>query len=473
MDWVIEELSKLSLGDKRLNKRAKKILSQLSRNPTDSIPVACSGAAETKAAYRFFDNDQVTSEKIQEAHFEATLSRMKEHPTVLIPQDTTVLNFTTQHERKDSGPTTMDSSRGIFLHTAIAVTPDKVCLGVLSGKQWHRDELSKLTRSERTKRNYSLPIEDKESYRWLENYNKANEYAQKLPDTTIVSIADREGDIYNIYEEAQNIFSNKEAKAHYLIRAKTDRKICTSEGKKTAHKIKSTLKNEKSLGQLTLEVSETKKRKARMVDLTVYSKKIHIDLPDKWKKEKDYKPVEITAILCTELNPPAAAEAIEWLLITDLLVASFEEAYEKIQWYTCRWQIEIFFKVLKSGCTIEKLQLTEKNFSACLSFYMIIAWRILHVVIMGRHCPKMSCECVFSKEEWQTTYVVVHRKRPPEIPPTLNEMIRMVASLGGYINKKSNPEPGVKTMWIGLRNMQEHLKAKEAFEAVYGSTCGE
>jgi len=472
MDWIIEELAMLSLGDKRLNKRAHKLLSQLSRNPTDSIPAPCSGAGETKAAYRFLDNDQVSSEKIQQAHLEATLARMSNHLIVLIPQDTTVLNFSTQYNRQDAGPTTKGSTHGIYLHSAIAVTPDKVCLGHLSAKQWYRNELQNLTRTEKNKKNYLTPIESKESYRWLENYRNANEYAKKLPCSTIVSIADRKGDIYNIYKEAQEIFSDEEAKAHYLIRAKTNRKICTAEGVLTEHRIKSILKTEKPLGQLTLELSETKKRKSRITHLTIYSKKIHIDLPNKHKKWKDYKPVEVTAILCTELNPPEGAEAIEWLLLTDLLVQSFEDAYEKIQWYTCRWQIEIFFKVLKSGCTIEKLQLTEKNFSAALSFYMIIAWRILFVVAMGRYCPEISCECVFSKEEWQTTYVIVYRKKPSEIPPTLNEMTRMVASLGGYINKKSNLEPGVKTMWIGLRNMQEHLKAKEALEAVYGPICG-
>ena len=206
--------------------------------------------------------------------------------------------------------------------------------------------------------------------------------------------------------------------------------------------------------------------------MAIYTKAVHIALPDKQKKDKSYKPIKITAILCTENNPPAGAEAIEWLLITDLPVLTFEDACEKIQWYTCRWQIEIFFKVLKSGCVIEKLQLTDKNFSTCLSFYMIIAWRILYIVACGRHCPDMSCECVFSKEEWQTTYIMVYRKKPPQAPPTLNEMTRMVASLGGYLNRKSDPEPGVKTMWIGLRNMQEHLKAKNAFEAVYGPACG-
>lgn len=472
MDWIPEEFSMLSFGDKRLKKRAEKVLAHLSHNPTDSIPTACRGSGETKAAYRFFDNDRVTPEKIYKTHFEASLARMQEHPVILIPQDTTVLNFSTQYDRKDAGPTTKNSTKGINLHCAIAVTPEKVCLGAISSKQWHREELQKLTKKERKKKNYETPIEEKESYRWLENYKKANEYATELPNTLIVSIADREGDIYDIYKEANGIFSDREPKARYLIRAKTDRKVCDEKGEKNNEKIKSTLRSEKPLGQIIINVSETKKRKARVAHMTVSSKEIYIALPDKQKKDKDYEPVKITAILCTENHPSTGTEAIEWLLITDLPIVTFEDACEKIQWYTCRWQIEIFFKILKSGCTIEKLQLTDKNFSACLSFYMIIAWRILYVTVMGRQCPDISCECVFSKEEWHTTYVVVYRKKPPEIPPTLNEMTRLVASLGGYLNRNSDPEPGVKTMWIGLRNMQEHLKAKEAFEAVYGSTCG-
>jgi hypothetical protein len=472
MSWITEELSGLSLGDKRLDDRAYKILSQLSRNPTDSIPVACSGAGEMKAAYRFFDNDHVSAEKIQEAHREATLMRMEQHEVVLIPQDTTVLNFSKQYTRRDAGPTTKGSTHGIYLHSAIAITPEKVCLGHLSSKQWHREELQNLTKRQRTKKNLKTPIEDKESYRWLENYHKANEYAKRLPQTTIVSIADREGDIYDIYEEAQEVFSKGEAKAHYLIRARTDRRTCTEEGRLTAYKVKSVLQNEKPLGAFTLKISGTKKRKARLAKLTIYSQRIYISLPDKKKKKEAHKAIQITAILCVELKPPKNIEAIEWLLITDLSAITFEEAYEKIQWYTCRWQIELFFKVLKSGCMIEKLQLTEKNFSACLNFYMIIAWRILYIVAIGRYCPEISCECVFSAEEWQTTYIISYRRKPPKVPPRLNEMIKMVASLGGHINKKSSPEPGAKTMWIGLRNMQEHLKAREALMAVYGITCG-
>lgn len=271
MDWVAEELANLSFGDKRLNKRAGKILKLLSQNPTDSIPTACRGAAETKAAYRFFDNEQVKPSKIQEIHCDMTLERMSHHPVVLIPQDTTVLSFSGQPMRSDAGPTTKNSTHGMHLHCAVAMTPEKVCLGVVSSKQWHREELQKLTRKERTRKDYAIPIEEKESYRWLENYKKANEYAQKLPTTQIVSMADREGDIYEIYEEAMQAVSKSEVKAHFIIRAKHDRRLCTEEGKRRADKIKATLKNEKSLGEITLKVSETKKRKARTAHLNVYS----------------------------------------------------------------------------------------------------------------------------------------------------------------------------------------------------------
>jgi len=472
MDWVIEELANLSLGDKRLNKRAEKLVAKLSRNASQSLPSACGGWSETKAAYRFFDNERVESEKIDESHLKATLLRMSQEKVVLIPQDTTVLNFSKQFERKDTGPTIRDATKGMYLHCALAVTPQKVCMGVVSSTQWYREALQKLSKKARRQKNYTTPIEKKESYRWLENYHRANEYAAQLPNTLIVSIADREGDIYDIYEEAQEVFSKAETKAHYLIRAKTDRKLCTPEDEVNEHKIKSRLRSDAPLGQLVIHVSATQKRKARDAHMTVYAKHVAIALPDKRKKEPSYTPVKVTAILCVELHPPVGCDTIEWLLLTDLSVATFEEACEKIHWYTCRWQIEIFFKILKSGCTIEKLQLTDKNFRACLSFYKIIAWRILYLVIIGRECPDLSCECVFSKEEWQTTYVVVRRKKPPALVPSLNEMIRMIASLGGYLNRKSDPEPGVKTMWLGLKNLQEHIKAKEAFEAVYGRTCG-
>lgn len=426
-----------------------------------------------KAAYRFFGNNKSSFSKIQEAHFRSTISRMSEHKVVLIPQDTTLLNFTSQKSRKDTGPTVRESANGIFLHSAIALTPQGLCLGHISSKQWYRDKLQRLSNSQKSQKNYSTPIESKESYRWLENYCKANEYAKMLSNTMVVSIADREGDIYDIYKEAQRVFSEQPMgkRAHYLIRAQYDRKVCNKEGEKLNDKIKSLLISEGKMGEMEIDVSRTSKRESRKARLSVFCKRIFIDVPDKYKKEDRELTVELTAILCREDSSSIGEEKIEWLLLTDLEIKTFDDVCEKVKWYSLRWQIEIFFKILKSGCNIEKLQLQDSNFSTCLSFYIIVAWRILFITAIGRHHPDLSCESVFSKQEWQMTHIMIKRKKPNKSPPKLKEMIRMVASLGGYVNVKSSPEPGVKTIWIGLRIMQEHIKAQEAIKHVYGR-CG-
>lgn len=472
MDWAQEEFKTMSLGDERLNQRGQKLLAQLSKNPTDSVPVACGTAIETKSAYRFFDNPQVSPEKILEPHYDSTLLRMSEQPVILIAQDTTVLNFSGQREREDTGPTTKESSKGMYLHCALATTPEKINLGVLYSKTWYRKKLLKLSKQELKELNYSTPIEKKESYRWLENYKLANTYAEILPDTQIVSLADREGDIYDIYEEAEKLSNNSSSKAFYLIRARHDRSLCTKEGKKTYKKMRSTLIDEGFLGETCIEISSTSARKGRKAIMQVYSLSVNISLPYMRKKCDNYKPVSVTTILCVEKNPPKGEKSIEWLLITNLSVDSYDSACEKIQWYTCRWQIEIFFKTLKSGCRIEKLQLKNQNFSCCLSLYLIVAWRILYLMSLSRVMEDETCEIVFSREEWETVYVVVHKKKPPKKPPKLKDMIKYVASLGGYMNRRSDPDPGVQTIWIGMRNMQEHIKAREALASVYSETYG-
>ena len=465
--WTDIEFEELELCDKRLLNRGKQLLAQLSTSPQDSIPQACRGASEIKAAYRFFSNKRISAESIHESHRRATLSRMSHYPTVLIPQDTTVLNFTSQPERKDTGPTTQDNSQGIYCHVSIAVTPDKVCLGALSLTRWHREKLQRLTRKQRREKNLSTPIEDKESYRWLDHCQQINAYASELPNTELVSIADREGDLYELYDRANRHWTAPNM--HYVIRAHYDRRVCDETGRRTTNSIKQTLKRQGKLGEFMVNLPKTEKRKARQAKLTLYAKQVTVERPRDGCYDKNCaKRLNINAVYCLEQHPPKGAEALEWLLITDLPADNFEQALEKVQWYCCRWQIEIFFKTLKSGCTVEKLQLTDERFNICLAFYLIIAWRIMFMTMLSRTLSDESCELVFSQEEWQTIYVVLCKKVPPKKPPSLKKMTRMVAELGGYPNRKSDPEPGIKTLWRGIRAMQEYIKAREAFEQTFG-----
>lgn len=189
MVWAESEMMGVDLGDKRLNRRAAKLLSELGRTPNENIPSSCRGWAETKAAYRFFNNDKVTSERILSPHREATLRRMACYVTILLVQDTTQLNYSGQKQKSGIGPLNRDNHRGILLHPTIAVTDGGLCLGVLDDLHWYRKNLHHQSQHEKNRINIKTPISEKESYRFVRGYQLANQISKKVPNTRLVSIS--------------------------------------------------------------------------------------------------------------------------------------------------------------------------------------------------------------------------------------------------------------------------------------------
>ena len=180
----------------------------------------------------------------------------------------------------------------------------------------------------------------------------------------------------------------------------------------------------------------------------------------------------VTALLATEIDPPAGDEPVEWLLLTNLPVDTPDQALEKIAWYLCRWQVEVFFTILKSGCKIEQLQLEKRErLEPAIGFYMIVAWRVLLLTDLGRACPEMPCDVVFDDAEWKAVNLVTQRQAPPEKPPSLDTMVRMVATLGGFLNRNSDGFPGPQSLWIRLQRAADFVLALEAQRSV-GGTCG-
>jgi Transposase DNA-binding/Transposase Tn5 dimerisation domain len=467
MDWVTSEYESIQLGDKRLNARAKRLLRQLGDTPRESIPASCKSWAEIKAAYRFFDHESVTAKTLLKPHRRATLNRIKPHPVVLLVQDTTTLNYSGQKERKDLGPLQQDNVRGLFLHPTLAMTPNQECLGVVAYEQWSRKKLAHQTPQERSRQNRQRPLKEKESYRWLRGYKQATRLASHMPETQFVYIADREGDLYAIYEEAQKAFAK--SSADWVIRAHYDRKLLVETSVSKPSTLKEHVRESVALGRINFRVASTNKRKKRNVTQEIFAKEVVLSAP-KGHVVRAGKPVKITVIIAREVNPPVGEEALEWVLLTSVSVVNLESAMTIIQWYLCRWQIEIYFKILKSGCNIEKLQLTTKDhFDPCLALYLIIAWRILFLTMQGRTSPNLRCDCQFETVEWETVFIMVHKKKPPKIPPTLREMIKMIAQLGGFIGRKSDGEPGASVLWKGIRSMHEHIKAREVFESVFNT----
>ena len=469
MSWATEEMKNVEFGDERLNKRLFSILNTLGNQPEASIPVACGGWAETKAAYRFFDNAQVTAEKILAPHRISSIERIKQENTVLLIQDTTTLNFSGHHKRKDIGPLNHEKHRGILLHPTIAVTPDRLCLGVVDTYHWSREELHRWGgQKEKNRINHKIPIEKKESYKWLLSYRKAQEIAELAPKTRIVSVADREGDLYDLYHEACT--SAKRPNANWLIRAMSNRRLLDKNNDLQSDKLIETVKDTNPVGTICFELPGRAKNKSRKVTQAIYTSRVCLNPPDRKRKKSTYEIVEVNVVITSEINTPKGEKPLEWILLTNVDINDAVTAHEIIRWYLCRWQIEIYFRILKSGCKIEKLQLeTKERFDAGLTLYMIIAWRILYLTMLARKYPDISCDIFFSEEEWKTTYEIKNHKKAPKTPVKLKMMINIIAQFGGYLNRKSDGEPGPTAIWIGLQKLRDFIKAKQVYEFL---NCG-
>lgn len=455
-EGIAEELRGIDLGDERLNRRSVKVMEALAANPEASINGACDGWSDTLAAYRFFDNGAVTPELILKPHLEATQRRVAAHSVVLIVQDTTELDYT-KHPTKDARCLNTDTRFGLFEHIHLAVTPDKLCLGVVGSEFFDRAPESLGKTSERK----TLPIEEKESLRWLTGYRLACELAAKCPETQIVSIADREADIYDVFVEAQQ---QSGPRASYIIRAKEDR--CTLErdlkaGGKTYIKVRDEVRRAKLLGTRIVDLSETPKRAARQAHMEIRAITVEVKPPH----ARSHLPsVTHNVILVTEVSGPGDGTDVEWLLLTTLPISTFDEVLRVIDYYVARWTVETYFRTYKTGLHVEETQLeTNSRLKNCLAFYKIIAWRILYLTYLNRTSPKLPCTAVFADSEWKSVWRVVSKKPLPKKPPVLSEFLRLLTQLGGYNNRATERPPGPQPLWIGLRRMTDFASAWTAF----------
>ena len=463
--WVAEEMRDVDLNDKRLNERMRDILDQLGGRPTSSIPAACGGYTEMMAAYRFFDNPKVGFEEVLRPHVEATGRRIAQQPVVILAQDTTEVDLTRPKQQVNgAGPMDGDKRRGVFLHPLMGFTPDGTPLGTVSAKVWARVDESPTPKSERDSKRKQTPIEEKESVRWLEMLYEARLQAERFPETQFVLVADSESDIYEVLQEAQR----EPQKLQWIVRACQNRAVQNDEETAEKH-IREQLLQQKVLFTQTIKVRgrdakvgcETRGRKqprqSRTAEVAVRAKSVTLRAPR--RPDRKLKDITVNVIIVTELDPPDGDTPIEWILLTNLPIQTVEQVRTAIQYYCTRWMIEVFFRTLKSGCRVEERRFeTLERFLPCLATYLIVTWRTLFVCRLGREFPDISCEAVFEPAEWKSVYHVVRKTPPPATPPTLQEMIRMVAQLGGYVNRKRADDPGPQTVWLGLQRTQDFAK---------------
>ena len=440
--WSALELRHVDLGDYRLNKRLVKLVDDLLHAPEASVPVASRDGAATKAAYRFWDNPRVDPDEIRAAHRDVTLERLDahRHEPLLVIQDTTSFDFTDHPGTTGLGYLGHSKRSGFWLHTALAVSAAGVPLGPLHQFTWTRDLKTLGKRALRDKKETA----DKESQRWLDAL-AATEAALPV-DQMVVTVADREADFYDLFAALRRPGS------HLLIRAKPRRRV---------HHVERLLGRavcaSEAAGTMTVPLRRDDDRPPRQAVLTLRFAALQIAPPSHHPRRKELPHLGLTAILADEESPPAGQDPVRWWLLTTLPVATLDDAMQAVAWYALRWLVERYHYVLKSGCRVERLQWeTAERLQRALATYAVVAWRLLWLTYKARRHPEASCEAVLPREQWQVLHQVVHKTTTiPAAPPSLREAVRQIARLGGFLARKGDGEPGVKTIWRGLRRLDD------------------
>lgn len=441
-DWAEQEFGRCALPDARLQARLLTIARDFYARPTANVAQACSSRAKTKAAYRFLDHDKTTMDTLLQPHYRATEARLRFEPIVLAVQDTTSLNYTAHSTTIGIGPigSTELGPQGLHLHSTLAFSAAGTPLGLIDVQCWSRDPTEFGKKAQR----HHLPIEEKESIKWLKSYRAAAAVQARCPGTTLVSVGDRESDLYELFQEAA---------AHpqgpkLLVRAMHDRALRNEQ-----QRLWQTMQSLLPAGVQVLQVPRQGNRVARTAHLTIRYAAVTLEAPTRQQGAA----IPVWAVLAQEQDAPAGVKALEWMLLTTMPVICFEQALERLQWYARRWGIEVWHRTLKSGCRIEQRQLGDsERIEACLAIDLVVAWRIYYLNKLGREVPQAPCTVYFEDAEWKALMVFTSKNPvPPKQPPTLREALRSVAMLGGFLGRKGDGEPGTQTLWLGLQRLDD------------------
>jgi Transposase DNA-binding/Transposase Tn5 dimerisation domain len=451
-DWADRELANSRFKDARLGKRFRSLLDQLSSSPGGPIPLACQDWTNTKAAYRFLDNDRVSEAEILAGHFDATRDRFRATTgPILVLHDTTELTFHRDDGRAighltDSHVGTVSRPRhhqvcGILMHSSLAVTPEGLPLGLSAIKFWTRDKFKGCTALKRHVNPTRVPIEYKESMCWIDNMHQST--ALLADAGRCVHVGDRSSDIYELFCEAHD------AGTHFVFRTCVDR--CAGDGE---HTVADEMAEEQCKGLHKVEVLDRHGKMSEAI-LELRFRRVLVRPPR--AKQSRYEPIKLTILHATERGKPKGRDPIEWKLITDLPVTSRASAIEKLRWYALRWKIETFHKILKSGCHAEQSKLrTAERLVNLMAIFCILSWRIFWLTMVSRMTGSAKPNLAFTPLEIDLLNRLTTMRQPPQRPsPTLRDCVTRLATLGGYLARAGDGPPGNMVIWRGMSRLTD------------------
>jgi hypothetical protein len=437
--WAVTEFADADLGDLRRTQRLVPLAHALAQRPGAALPEACGSGALLKAAYRFFTNDDIAPDDIVQSHIEATYSRLNAVPIVWAVQDTTEAHWTNLRATEGLGPLGHPACHGLLVHTTLAITPERVPLGLLAQQVWARDpdDLGKRARRKQ------LPISQKESQTWLHSLDAVYTARDCCLPTPLISVGDREADVYDV------LAAPRPAGVDLLIRASWNRCVHAPQ-----RYVWDTVAAQPVAAQLLLHVPRRGPQPARAATLARRSCPLPW-CPPQHRKAEGLPAVVLWAVQVCEVEPPAEAEPIAWLLVTTVAVETVDEAIERVQWYSCRWGIEVWHRILKSGCHLAARQCQKaERLRRALALYSVLAWRIFYATMLARAVPEVPCSVLLEPDEWQALYGAIHRvPTPPAEPPTLGQVVTWIAQLGGFVGRRRSDRPGAEVLWRGFQHL--------------------
>jgi hypothetical protein len=455
--WAQNEFGAAPLGDARLSKRLVNVAAAKAEVPDRAFSGVAKGDwPAVKAYYRMIDQPEesaISMPNILAPHRGRTVRRMMGQKTVLCVQDGSDLNFSNLSQCEGLGELgtnqTGAKSRGLHLHSTLAVAPNGLPLGVLraqclapKGKSPTDDRPS-----------FAIPIEEKKTFVWIEHHRDLVELAGQMPQTRLIDVCDREADFFEMFDEQR-----QDPRVDLLVRAKHDRNLA-----KEPFKLFAAVRHEPVQSRVRVHIprhsarpkrSKQKarpKRPGRTADMAVRHRRIEL-LPAHYHAGKE--PLDISVIHALEENPPPGTKAVEWFLLTTIRITSATDAQQALRWYCLRWRIEDWHRVLKSGCRIEDLaHETAERIRRAIAINLVIAWRIMLMTLLGRESPELPAQVLFSDIEMRTLAAYAKKKRidPPSL---LGEAVTLVAKIGGYLGRNNDPPPGHQLLWHGYREFQ-------------------
>jgi len=399
---------------------------------------------------------------------------VREHTRVLVIQDTSELDYTHHPALAGTGPLAAEERQGFFLHTQWVVSDQRLPLGT-----WQAQISAREPSEGEANRRKRLPLEEKESYRWLEGYRAACALAAQAPGVQVISCGDRENDIYEIYVDWQQRRQEHRPAADWLIRGNQDRALRDDPEHPLVPGVDARLLAQMAQQPVVGGVRFTIQSKAQWKKVSGGNRQRTFRQGRTVRQEirvaqvtprPPHRPgttlpaVTFWVVMATEIDPPPGQEPISWVLLTSLPVHDLAQALDVLQLYLARWEIEVFHRVLKTGCRIEKLQFQDHaRLQPAIALYLIVAWRILYLMKLGREVPELSCEVVFAELEWKPLWIIVRQQPLPPQPPSLGEVIGMIGQLGGHPGRRGDGPPGPQALWRGLQQVHAFAQAWQAF----------